>query len=116
MFRLDRVRPAVIADGLGVAAARYPGVPIVFCETRALAQEWAFRFFGAALAEHARTDGAGLLVEQLPSPQHAVPPAPPTTAQVRVWAVAKGIEVSDRGRLRPEVWAAYEKAYADAEV
>ena len=32
-----RVRPAVVADGLGEAAARFPTVPIVFAETHPLA-------------------------------------------------------------------------------
>jgi hypothetical protein len=30
---------------------RYPAVPVVFCDTRPLAQEWAYRFLGAAVAE-----------------------------------------------------------------
>jgi hypothetical protein len=29
---------------------RYPTVPITFCETRPLAEEWTYRFLGAALA------------------------------------------------------------------
>ncbi len=29
---------------------RYPNVPIVFCENRQLAQEWAYRFLGASAA------------------------------------------------------------------
>lgn len=38
----------------------------------------------------------------------STPPQPgPTTAQVRAWARTARIEVADRGRLRPEVWAAY---------
>ena len=52
VFKLDHVRPAVVADGLGEAAARFPTVPIVFAETRPLAQEWTYRFLGAALAHH----------------------------------------------------------------
>lgn len=52
VFKLDRVRPAVVADGLAEAQARFPSVPIMFCETRALAQEWTYRFLGAALAHH----------------------------------------------------------------
>jgi hypothetical protein len=35
----------------------------VFCETRQLAQEWAYRFLGAAL-EHHRLDAGGMLLEQ----------------------------------------------------
>jgi ERCC4-type nuclease len=49
---LERVRPAVVALGIGEAQARFPNVPIVFAETRALAQEWSYRFLGAALVEH----------------------------------------------------------------
>ena len=29
---------------------RYPNVPIVFCENRRLAEEWAYRFLGASAA------------------------------------------------------------------
>jgi hypothetical protein len=31
---------------------RYPEIAIVFLETRPLAEEWTFRYLGAALAEH----------------------------------------------------------------
>ena len=30
---------------------RYPEIPIVFLETRALAEEWTYRWLGAALVE-----------------------------------------------------------------
>lgn len=48
VFKLDRVRPAVLADGLAELQVRYPGVPIVFCETRQLAEEWTYRYLAAA--------------------------------------------------------------------
>ena len=54
VFKLEHVRPAIVADGLGEAAARFPAVPIVFAETRPLAQEWAYRFLGAAVAHSPR--------------------------------------------------------------
>ncbi|MCB0995648.1 MAG: Lsr2 family protein [Acidimicrobiales bacterium] len=111
VFKLDRVRPAVIAGALGEAAARYPRVPIVFAETRALAQEWTYRFLGAARLEHLREMGADELAEALPPPQHDLPEREPTTAEVRAWAVAAGHPVSDRGRLRPEIWDAYRVAH-----
>ncbi len=60
VFKLDRVRPSVVADGLAEAQIRFPNVPIIFAENRTLAQEWTYRFFGAALldfAEH-QTDVA----------------------------------------------------------
>ena len=53
IFKLVRARPAVMAEGLAEAQVRFPQVPIVFCETRPLAQEWAYRFLGAAL-HHSR--------------------------------------------------------------
>ena len=34
IFKLDRVRPALVADGVAELQVRWPGVPIVFCETR----------------------------------------------------------------------------------
>jgi len=42
---------AVVADGLAEAQVRFPSVPLVFCETRPLAEEWTYRFLGAALDE-----------------------------------------------------------------
>jgi hypothetical protein len=39
VFKLDRVRPAVVAEGLAEAQVRFPEVPIIFCEARSLAQE-----------------------------------------------------------------------------
>ena len=83
---------------------RFPSVPIVFCENRTLAQEWTYRFLGAA-REHVRDDTAARrrALELVPAPAQLGP----TTAQVRAWARRAGIEVPERGRLRPEVWVAY---------
>jgi hypothetical protein len=41
-FKLDRVWPSVVADGIADCQIRVPTVPIVFCETRKLAQEWTY--------------------------------------------------------------------------
>ena len=49
VFRLEHVAPSVVAEMVAAAQVRYPTVPIMFCETRPLAQEWAYRFLGAAL-------------------------------------------------------------------
>ena len=51
VFKLDHVQPGFVADLLGALAVRYPAVPVLFCDTRPLAQEWAYRFLGAAVAE-----------------------------------------------------------------
>ena len=106
VFKLDRVRPATVADGLGEAAARFPNVPIVFTETRPLAQEWTYRFLGAALAHHIDDSLTAVLAAALPA-AGPLEPAAPTTADVRAWAREQDITVSDRGRLGPKIWAAY---------
>ena len=41
-----------LPDLLARIQVRYPEIPIVFLETRPLAEEWTFRYLGAALAEH----------------------------------------------------------------
>jgi hypothetical protein len=40
VFKLEHVQPGFVADLLGALAVRYPAVPVVFCDTRPLAQEW----------------------------------------------------------------------------
>ena len=109
VFKLDRVRPAVVADGLAEAQVRYPNVPIVFCETRPLAQEWAYRFLGASLVHHAAHVHAGELEQTLPS-AGPIPPAPASIADVRQWAIANGHAVAAKGRFRPEIWTAFSAA------
>lgn len=42
-------------------------------------------------------------------------PASASTADVRAWARANGIDVSDRGRLRPYVIRAWRAAHGDGE-
>jgi hypothetical protein len=111
VFKFDRVRPAVIAEGLGEAAVRFPSVSIVFAETRSLAQEWTYRFLGAALAHHDDDHAAHQLVADLP-PAGPLPPPEPSTAEVRAWARRRGLTVPDRGRLHPDVWAAYREGLA----
>jgi hypothetical protein len=106
IFKLDRVRPATITEQLGEAAARFPSVPIVFTETRQLAQEWSYRFLGTALAHHNAHVAAIAITEQLPA-AGPLPAPEPSTAGVRTWARAHGLDVPDRGRLRPEVWEAF---------
>ncbi len=47
----EHVAEGRVADALAEAQARFPSVPVMFAETRPLAQEWAYRFLGAALSE-----------------------------------------------------------------
>ena len=41
-----------LPDMLARVQVRYPEIAIVFLETRPLAEEWTFRYLGAALAEY----------------------------------------------------------------
>ena len=95
-----------VSTQLAEAAVRYPTTPIVFAETRQLAQEWSYRFFGAALEHSEQQVGATHRLRDLPT-AGPVPAAEPTTSEVRAWALEAGFDVADRGRLRPEIWAAY---------
>jgi hypothetical protein len=112
IFKLDRVRPATVADGLAELQVRWPTVPIVFCETRTLAEEWTYRYLAAArvwaASEAAALDRVGAVDPEL----DLAPEAPqPSTAEVRAWARLEGLPVPDRGRLRPEVWKAWHTAH-----
>lgn len=111
IMKLQHVRPAAVLDALAELQVRVPAVPVVFAETRPLAQEWAYRFLGAALAH------AGEAVDAV-DPLLALPSAgplaerEPTSAAVRRWAQAQGLAVSDRGRVPQAIRQAYDRAHA----
>jgi hypothetical protein len=115
VFKLDHVRPATIADGLAELQIRWPSVPVVFCETRQLAEEWTYRFLAAAhawaIAEHAALQRISPTNIDIPELDRAPAGPQPSTAEVRVWARAAGLPVPDRGRLRPEIWQAWHDAH-----
>jgi ERCC4-type nuclease len=52
LFRTHPGRGSWLADMLGLLAVRYPEVPIVFAGSRKFAEEWAYRFLGAAVGDH----------------------------------------------------------------
>lgn len=49
-----------LGDLLARVQVRYPEIPIVFCENRTLAEEWTYRWLGAALVEAIAEEGLGL--------------------------------------------------------
>ncbi|MGI8802105.1 MAG: ERCC4 domain-containing protein [Solirubrobacteraceae bacterium] len=51
LFKLEHVAGGRVAEALAEAQARFPAITVMFAETRPLAQEWTYRFLGAALAE-----------------------------------------------------------------
>ena len=109
VFKLDRVRPAVVADGIAECQVAWPTVPIVFCETRKLAAEWTYRFLAAALVATEQEYGGELAVAGLATAS-PLAPAAPTPAEVRSWAIDNGYVVSDRGGVRREILEAFRAA------
>ena len=95
LFKLEHAPGARVAEALAEAQARFPAVPIVFCETRPLAQEWTYRWLGACLAELTAADDQRRYRIELspPAPRSATGPCrtrsprrnsiPPA---VRAWA------------------------------
>ena len=55
-----RVPTGFLPDLLARVQVRYPEIPIVFCENRAMAEEWTFRWLGAALLESMAETELGL--------------------------------------------------------
>lgn len=51
LLRQPYVAPGFLPDLLARVTVRYPSIPIVFAETRPLAEDWTYRYLGAALAE-----------------------------------------------------------------
>jgi hypothetical protein len=114
LFRLEHASGARAAEALAEAQARFPRVPIVFCESRPLAQEWTYRWLGACLVELSAAAGTDA-VEATFTPGGVVPPAPepgPRASDVRAWAREQGIAVSHRGRVPADVLRRYDAAHA----
>jgi hypothetical protein len=113
IFSLERVRPAQVADGLAELQVRWPTIPIVFCETRKLAEEWTYRYLAAA---HAWAEAERPAIARIGLGDDGAdggrPLPEPSTAELRAWARANGFTVPDRGRLRPEIRQAWRDAFA----
>ena len=79
-----------VADGLAELQARWPNVPIVFCETRKLAEEWTYRYLAAA---HAWASGEQAAIARIGAPTLVERPqrdgTGPTPAESRAWARAR---------------------------
>lgn len=108
-LRHEIVRSSVVADGLAECQIAFPNVPIMFCENRKLAQEWTYRFLGAAMVA-ADLDATGAAAVAGFAEANALPRAEPTAADVRRWAAENGYDVSDRGRVPRHIAEAYRAA------
>lgn len=109
VFKSRIVRPSVIADGLAECQVNWPDVPIMFLETRALAQEWTYRFLAAARTAQDLEHGGERAVRDLVIAP-PLGPAEPSAAEVRAWALLNGYPVSDRGKVKNEIVEAFRAA------
>lgn len=109
------VRPAAAADGIAELQVRWPTIPIVFCETRAMAEEYTYRFLSAAtmlaLDERGVEERLGMEFPMVKRQPRAVAGTTASSAEVRRWAQLTGLPVSDRGKLKAEIIAAYVDAH-----
>jgi hypothetical protein len=112
LFTLEHARPAVVLDGLAELQVTFANVPITFCETRKLAQEFIYRYLAAAHTWS--TDSADLSAVLGAEPILTSAPNQPdaSTAEVRAWARQAGLPVPDRGRLQPTIWQAWRNAHS----
>jgi hypothetical protein len=78
VFHAQHVRPALVADGLAELQVRWPEVPIVFCETRSLAEEWIYRYLAAAYAWASTESGTAERIGPVVSEVDDAPPGPGT--------------------------------------
>jgi hypothetical protein len=109
IYKQDRVRPALVADGIAECQVRWPNVPIVFCENRSLAEEWTYRYLAAAHAwattEAAAAQRTGERPTLRPVPEPQTGPSP---AEIRDWARRNSLDVPDRGRIPTSIRQAWE--------
>ena len=110
MFKLSFVRPAVVADGLAEMQVRFPTVPIVFCETRPLAQEVGVPASSAQRSPTTPSTTLPLCSRSASLPRARWPRPSRRRPRVRAWARAAGFDVPPKGRLRPEIWTAFAAA------
>lgn len=111
LFKLKHVLGGQISEALAEAQARFSAVTIMFAETRPLAQEWIYRFLGAALAEHV-SHVATAEPESTMAVAGPIPAALPTTSEIRAWAKERGLTVPDRGRIPAFLLGAHRQSRA----
>lgn len=93
----------------------------MFCGNRALAEQWTYRYLTAAyvwaeaestaITRIAAPSTVGAPAAESGSVAGEVAPPAPSTAEVRAWARTQGLPVPDRGRLRPDIWQAWNSAH-----
>lgn len=101
-----------VAEGLAELQARFPTVPVTFAETRPLAQEWTYRWFGACLHELTQQRGTVEVEQSFASGADVVlEPVAPTPAEIRAWLREQGVEISSKGRIPRPLVERFEQAH-----
>jgi hypothetical protein len=103
------VRASVVADALAELQVSFPTVPVMFCENRKLAQQWAYRFLAAASAARELDLSGASTVTDLAAAE-PLAPRDPTPAELRAWARDNGYTASSHGRVPAEVRRAHAPA------
>ncbi|MGH9295660.1 MAG: Lsr2 family DNA-binding protein, partial [Acidimicrobiales bacterium] len=110
IFKQERLRPALVADGIAECQVRWPSIPVVFCETRSLAEEWTYRYLAAAHIWASSEASAIERIGEIPLPARPHEDATGATpAEIRAWARAEGLEVPERGRLPASIRLSWER-------
>ncbi len=111
IYKQDRVRPVLVADGIAECQIRWPSIPIVFCETRPLAEEWTYRYLAAA---HVWASAETAAIERIGA--HTLPERPDRSgngaaaAEIRAWARSEGLPVPERGRIPASIRQAWQQS------
>lgn len=103
VFKQEFTAGAALAEAVAEAQVRFPAVPIVFCDNRKLAQEWTYRWLGAALHEWRQRRGTTEVVTTIAPGPEASP------KQIRAWALTRGIDVPAKGRIPKSVREAFDR-------
>ncbi|GAB03579.1 hypothetical protein GII30_12610 [Gordonia amarae] len=101
VFAQEHVAGSSLAEAIAEAQVRFPNVPIVFCDNRKLAQEWTYRWLGAALHEWRLNKGTEPVVETLAGPSA-------TAADIRAWARDNDLDVPAKGRIPNDIRRAFD--------
>lgn len=110
IYKQGYIRPAAVADGLAECQVRWPNVPIVFCETRSLAEEWTYRYLAAAHTWASEEAEAIKRTGDTPRQSGTETTTQPMPTAIRAWARARGMDVPDRGRIPLAVRLAFQIA------
>jgi hypothetical protein len=82
LLKVTHAPAGFLPDLLARVQVRYPEIPIVFTETRPLAEEWTYRWLGAVLAEAmAAGEAWGAMPPDKPAPEAVSLPTAASTSR-----------------------------------